>query len=241
MRNRGQQPCRNWLPAILFLLALTPAVRAAGLKPFIASYEVKMGKMAVGTMTRKLAFDAERGYEFTSELEARGVAALFQDGKIVETSKGAFVDQRPRPDRYDYRQPGGRKNRSLSVTLDWKAGKLATEYKGRETQGALKPGLLDKLVYQLALMQDLAAGSATLDYSVADNDGITEYALARRGSETVVTPHGSFEAERIERVNGSSKRLTVLWCAPKLGFLPIKIEHREKDGKVTTALLQRVD
>lgn len=242
MRKRGQLPCGNRFPVLFLLIVFAPlAVRGDDLKPFTATYALKMGAMAVGTMVRRLAIGTERGYEFSAEVEPAGIATLFQDGKIVETSQGAVIRNRPRPDHYAYRQAGGKKNRSLVVAFDWKTGRLATTYKGRDTENALAPGLLDKLVYQLALMQDLAAGSASLEYRVADNDGVTVYALARRGRERIVTPRGTFDAERVERVNGSSKRRTVLWCAPEIGFLPVKIEHREKDGRVTTALLQRLD
>ena len=240
MRIHGPTRRFEWLTSLLLLLAFTSlAARADAPKPFTATYTLAMGKMSVGAMVRKLVLGANHAYEFSSTVEATGIAAMFQDGRIVETSRGTLVDGRPRPGRYDY-DPGGKKKRALGVVLDWKAGTLTTRYKGRETQTSLQPGLLDKLVYQLALMGDLAAGG-TLNYSVADSNGITEYALARRGEERIVTPAGTFDTTRIERVNGNSKRHTVLWCAPKLGHLPVKIEHREKDGKTTTALLQRLD
>ncbi|MBI4695433.1 MAG: DUF3108 domain-containing protein [Gammaproteobacteria bacterium] len=241
MRIHGPTRRLEWRPALLLLAVLAPlAAHADALKPFTATYALAMGKMTVGTMTRKLALGTNHGYELSSTVEATGIAAMFQDGRIVETSRGTLLDGRPRPERYDYDPGGKKKKRALAVVFDWKAGTLTTRYKGRESQATSRAGLLDKLVYQLAVMGDLASG-ATLTYSVADGDGITDYVLARRGDEQVVTPAGTFDTTRIERVNGSSKRRTVLWCAPKLGFLPVKIEHREKDGKITTALLQRLE
>ena len=43
---------------------------------------------------------------------------------------------------------------------------------------------------------------------------------------------------RLERGAEGAERRTVVWCARKLDWLPVKVEYREKDGSVTTALLR---
>ncbi len=36
----------------------------------------------------------------------------------------------------------------------------------------------------------------------------------------------------VRRLRNSDERETLLWCAKSLNYLPVMIEHREKDGTV---------
>jgi hypothetical protein len=61
------------------------------------------------------------------------------------------------------------------------------------------------------------------------------------GEETLNTPLGEIETIKFTRIkNVDSKRKTTLWCSPKLGYLPVQIEHVDKDGSTFTAVLRRL-
>jgi hypothetical protein len=61
------------------------------------------------------------------------------------------------------------------------------------------------------------------------------------GEETLKTALGEIDTLKFTRVkNIDSKRKTTLWCSPKLGYLPVQIEHVDKDGSTFTAVLRRL-
>lgn len=98
--------------------------------------------------------------------------------------------------------------------------------------------LLDKLVYQMQMMLDLGAQPASLRYNIADKNKLKDYLFDNRGREQVETDLGRYQAIRLERGASGADRRTVVWCAEELDWLPVKVEYREKDGSVTTALLR---
>ena len=58
----------------------------------------------------------------------------------------------------------------------------------------------------------------------------------------ITTPLGKIEAIKLIRHREQSKgRQTILWCAPALNYLPIKLEHTEKGGAVFTAVLRHLE
>ena len=70
--------------------------------------------------------------------------------------------------------------------------------------------------------------------------------LARREPKWVLTTLShrvdlAWLREAYRRVRKDGKRNTVFWCAPALAFLPVKIEHREKDGTVIFLHLRSQD
>jgi hypothetical protein len=49
------------------------------------------------------------------------------------------------------------------------------------------------------------------------------------GKETLELPAGTFETVKILRLRENKKRETLVWCAPALNYLPVRIWQREKD------------
>ena len=59
--------------------------------------------------------------------------------------------------------------------------------------------------------------------------------------EVITTPLGKIEAIKLTRERSRPKdRKTTLWCAPSLNYLPVMLEHIEKDGTVFTAKIRRL-
>ena len=52
---------------------------------------------------------------------------------------------------------------------------------------------------------------------------------------------GRFDTIKLQRSKEGSKRQTTVWCAAELAWIPIKVEHRDKKGRLTTALLRSIE
>ena len=97
--------------------------------------------------------------------------------------------------------------------------------------------IMDKLLYQLAIMNDLKVGKEQLAYTVADGGQIKIYKFNMLGEELIKTPIGVLHTLKLERQKPNSRRKTTIWCARKLNYLPVKVENIEKDGRKTIAII----
>lgn len=229
------------LLSCVWLLCAAPCLWGAALPPqFDARYAVSSNGSAMGVMSRRFSTGADGHFSFRSELKAtRGLLALLRVKVLEESIWQLRGEAEFRPLEYLYRQTGGR-TREVSVSFDWGSGIIRNRAKGRDWEMDIVPGVLDKLLYQLVLMRDLLAGKEEFDYVVADGGKIKTYHIVKVGEETVETPLGALQAVKLVHRKSGSPRMTTLWCARALQFLPIRLDHIEKDGQQTTAVIQSV-
>jgi Protein of unknown function (DUF3108) len=226
----------RYLLAMGLLLAVAlSAIADDAPAPFVAVYALSQGAVSFGTMERRFELDAGGAYRFVSRMKTSGVVALFRSDKINESSSGQLRDGHFEPERYSYSNSHGHKRHALH--FDYRKRVVTRSDQAAGWQAAMPGPVLDKLVYQMQMMLDLATLAPTLRYTVADKNKLKNYQFDNRGREDVETANGSYSAVRLERGAADHDRRTVVWCAEALHWLPVKVEYREKDGSVTTALL----
>ncbi|MBK6658462.1 MAG: DUF3108 domain-containing protein [Proteobacteria bacterium] len=221
---------------LLLLVFATNAVAGDGPAPFVAVYALSQGSLSFGTMERRYELKADGAYRFLSRMKTSGVLSLVRSDKITESSNGRLRDGHFVPDTYSYHNSRGDKH--FALRFDHANGQVQRSDQARGWSAAMPAAALDKLVYQMQMMLDLPAQPATLRYSIADKNKLKDYLFDNRGREQVATDAGRYQAVRLERGARDAERRTVVWCAEELDWLPVKVEYREKDGSVTTALLR---
>lgn len=216
------------------------AQRGAPLEPFHAEYAVEVKGLTVGRMRRTLARDGE-GMVYRSEVTATGLAALLWHHDETEVSHWRRAgDGTLQPLRYRYRRDGRGKEKQVAIDFDWSAGTMEVRVNERHERLPARAPLYDRLLYELALMRDLAREAPRLRYRVADGGKLKVYELERDGAERVVTPAGVFDTVRLVRHKPGSRRRTTVWCAPRLGFLPVRVDHVDGKGTRIRAILRRL-
>lgn len=227
--------------AIIFLLLMPLSLAAQELPDFSANYQVMLNGIQAGELKQDLTTNLDGSRKFTSATQAQGLFAFFKPDLVEEISTWVIVNQQIQPQHYLYQRSGGKKDKYLKLDFDWQSQQLSIDDKNYPWQLALEPYTLDKLVYQLALMIELNKDQTQYNYRIADGGKIKTYTIDVIGEEMVITPLGKIKAIKLKRLRDeTSKRETVLWCAPALNFLPVKLEHTEKDGTVFTANLRQL-
>jgi hypothetical protein len=227
--------------ALAFLLSLATALPAAALpEGFQAEYTVRRDGTRIGRTVWTLAPGREGTYLFRSVTRATGLFALFLSGERSEESVWTWHEGRPRPLRYRYLWTG-RKGRDVTVDFDWKDG-TARNTHGDEDPWTLEvaPETLDKFLYLLVLMDDLAGGRQELRYRIADGGKLKTYRVRRQEREVIDTPLGPLETVRLYRPDPKGKRDTTLWAAPALDYLPVQVEHQD-DDEVLRMVIETVE
>jgi len=225
--------CRAALAAGLVLWSAAAAPASGLPERFEALFTLRARGVDIGRTHWQLAPAGGGRYVYESHSETVGLAKLLRDERIEERSVWRFADGGGvRPLRYSYSR-SGKREREVEVRFDWDRGRVHNTLNGESWTMPVENGTLDKLVYLLALMRDLGAGVRDTRYTVADGGKVKTYRMRVLRTERIDTALGALDALVVERRReGDDERLTLVWCAPALRYLPVRVEHRERDGTV---------
>ena len=212
----------------VFMLCALPAWATTPPQGFVARYELSLESMPLGETERRLEKLANGDYLYSTRTVATGVAAILMKDRISEQSRFRFIRGQFQPLEYQYNRNGGKKTKSSSAQFDWQARQAKGNHNGEAWQLAIKPGVLDRLLYQLAVTYDMQKQRKRFSYEIADRGELKTYDLTVAGNETLDTPYGRLPTVKLQRIEGDYE--TSLWLAKGLVYLPVRIEHTE-DGK----------
>lgn len=214
------------------------AEESAPFPNFSAEYVLKRNGLPLGNATRSLRSLGNGRYVFESVTYATGMIAWLVKDRIEERSTWTFSNGLLRPLEYKYDRYGGKKTRRVKLNFDWEHRVVTNNIDGDPWRMDIPPEAQDKLLYQLAIMQDLKNGRSDLQYNIADGGRLKNYKFDILGEETVMTPLGRLKTIKLERLD--DKRDTTVWCAPSLNYLPVRLEQQESDGSRLSMDIQSV-
>ncbi len=224
----------------LMLVSLSIQAEGKFPPPFKAHYQLYSGGLPVGQGTRQLSYLENGHLKFESQSHTTGVLALFRDDKIFEQSIFSLKNGQVSPLVYIYDQKSSKKPKYLKVQFDWPNKVAHSTNKQENWEIPINNGILDKLVYQLVVMQNLAQGKKNLTYQFVDKDKAKVYTPKFLGKEQLETGMGTIDTLKYQRISSNKKRSTTLWCAPDLHYLPVRVDHDEK-GYLISTVLQSVE
>lgn len=223
----------------IFSMGLLPPDLSASPFPeeFTVWYRASKGFFSGETIV-SLKADKNNRYVYESITKATGLMSLLA-GEIHEKSVWEYANGKIRPLRYSYNRSTSKK-RNAELTFDWNKKIVTNSIDSKPWKMAIKPDTLDKFVYQLVLMNDLQQGEKKeFNYSIADGGKLKEYKISIMGEEKIETNLGEFNTIKVVRVRG--KRTTTMWCAKKLGYLPVRIHQKKKGGGEHTANIYKLE
>jgi hypothetical protein len=232
---------KKWLSGLLLLAGLVAntTLLAGDLPDFEASYILKRGSLRIGSSNIELRSDNNGSYVYESHSwPTRWVAWLLKD-RLHESSRGIFIDGSLRPDNYHYLRTGGSREREADLSFDWKKNRVKNHVEGSLWEMEIPTGTVDKLASQLGMMLALRQDKDDVTFKVADGGRLKEYRFKVIGHETVEVPAGTFETVKITKLRDNKDRVTYVWCAPALNYLPVRIWQRETDDAEYTSDLEK--
>jgi hypothetical protein len=195
----------RWNPvplAVLLLSLALPAIAGAEqvLTPYSAEYKVKISGLS-GRLTAHLRSTGE-GFEATHAIKPTGLARIFTNGRITETSQFVAADGQVKASWYRSDDSLSKGKPKAEVTFDWSNNEMSGTVNDEEIQFLLEGLVHDRVAIQYQLMQDLLNGAPEESYILFDIDEF----------KTLII----------------SSRVTTLWCVPELGYIPALIERHRK-------------
>jgi hypothetical protein len=176
-------------------------------------------------------------YRISTIGEARGLAALVLRGQGKVEVRGLITPAGLQP--HELAVERGSRDRREVATFDWESG-IASLHDDRTA--ALELPTFDplSLMWQFYFAPP---GLESQGFTLVTTRRVFRIAVKREGSDIVEWPYGQVEAERWHRTSDDGRTESVVWLAPSLRYLPIKMRVTNTvRGTVDVVLAQiRVD
>ena len=217
---------RNRILAVIVLLMAISVAGAADLTPHRAEYKVKISVVSGQLNTELQAVDT--GFIANHAIKPVGMSRILTNGRMRVSSEFTAGEDGVRPVRF-HELDTIKDEPEVRLGFDWTTN-TASGTVGKEDVTFQLDGIShDNVSIQYALMHDLLNGGPQETYVLFDVDKMRVAHVRNVGTKKVKTKAGSFEVVGIQHQREGSSRVTTLWCAPELGYLPVVIEqHRKK-------------
>jgi len=143
-----------------------------------------------------------------------------------------------RPLTFDFNDGSEGAHKDVRFTFDWAAGRVRGEAQGEPFDLAVSPGTQDTASVQAAMILALLAGHEPKGFAILTGSKLREYRYWPEGKATIVTPYGQFETVVWVNQRSGSTRLTKVWHAPALGYVPVQaVQYRKGQAETQMKLV----
>jgi hypothetical protein len=236
----ARRPASRW--AALFL-AIAPLALAAplargkdeALQPYKARYQVTFRGLSGGQIESSLSRGSAAGqwlYETRAFPSLLGRVAVSPQAR--ERSTMQVTPSGVRPLTFDFNDGSDTSRKDVRFKFDWTAGRVQGEAEGVPFDLAVPPGTQDTASVQAAMIIELLAGRSPAAFPILTGRRLREYRYWYDGKATVMTPFGQFETVVWANQRDGSTRVTKVWHAPSLGYVPVQAVQFRKGTAETT-------
>lgn len=223
-----KQLSRIVLAVVLAAAFALPSARASELMPHRAEYKVKISVVSGQLNTELKATDT--GYAATHVIKPTGLSKMFTNGRMSVSSTFRAEAHGVKPVTYHAIDTIG-DDPETRITFDWNTNEASGTVGDEDVLLHLDGIAHDSVSIQYALMYDLLNGGPDSTYVLFDVDKMRVAEVRNVGTKQVKTKAGQYDVVGIQHQKQGSSRVTTLWCARELGYLPVIIEQHRK-GKL---------
>lgn len=204
-----------------------PAANGTELTPHRAQYKVRISILSGELNTELRATDS--GYIATHVVKPKGIAKL-RGGRMHVSSEFTTAADGVRPVRF-HEIDTIRDDPETRIRFDWTTNQASGTVGTEDVLLQLDGISHDNVSIQYELMYDLLNGGPSETYVLFDVDKMRIANVRNIGTRVIETRAGRYEAVGIQHQKEGSSRVTTLWCAAELDYLPVVIEQHRK-GKL---------
>ncbi len=227
----------GWVLALVAAWSLSAKASADELKPFEVSYNWIWHGMTVAASTLRLQRQDDT-WIYTSSSTPRGIGRVFSE-RPKQESVLKVTAQGVEPISYKADDGTSSTKRDADVRFDWEHKRATGVYEDTHVDMPISPGIQDDLSVQIALMVELLRGHKPETFSLLSGNSVREYHYSREGEETLSTPMGRIATIIFSAQKQNSPRVTRFWCAPSLGYIPLRVQQKRKDDVEWTMQVQQ--
>ena len=237
MNSRLSRPATRGFYLVLLACLGWPQSVLAGdtIVPHAARYKIKIS-IASGILETTVR-ESEDGFNVNSVIRPRGLARIFANGTIEENSTFLVGEDGVKPMIYSSTDTLSRDEKDMDFVFEYDQNRVVGTVNADGYEYPLDSEVHDRVSIQYQLMHNLLTGTPDSDYALLDGDELKMLQISKIESRKIKVPFGTFEAVGIRHQAEGSKRVTTLWCAEELGYLPVLIEQHRKGKRGVRAVL----
>ena len=242
-RLTTRRPAWRWAALLASVtLALTAPLSHAkdtALQPYKARYQVTFRGISGGQIESSMSRGSVPGqwlYETRAFPSLLGRVAVSPNAR--ERSTMQVTPSGVRPLTFDFNDGSDSSTKDVRFKFDWTASRVQGEAEGVPFDLAVQPGTQDTASVQAAMIIELLAGRSPAGFPILTGRRLREYRYWYEGKATVMTPFGQFDALVWANQRDGSTRVTKVWHAPALGYVPVQaIQYRKGQAETQMKLL----
>jgi len=242
-RPTARRPALRWAAALAGATLALAAPQSLGkektLQPYKARYQVTFRGLNGGQIESSMSRGNVTGqwlYETRAFPSLLGRVAVSPHAR--ERSTMQITPAGVRPLTFDFNDGSDATSKDVRFKFDWTAGRVQGEAEGAPFELAVPPGTQDTASVQAAMIIELLAGRSPAAFRILTGSRLREYRYWYEGKATVMTPFGQFETVLWANQRDGSTRVTKVWHAPALGYVPVQaIQYRKGQAETQMKLL----
>jgi hypothetical protein len=207
------------------------------LQPYVATYAVTYRGLSAGTLRMELKADGDSNrHIFETRANPSVLARLVIGRDAVERSVFESTADGIRPLEWSLEDGKNGTDGDGHLKFDWTANRVTGEYEGKPVDLPAQPGLQDRASVNVAVSNALVQGHEPKSIVMVNGDSTNEYTYVRGTTQQLDTNVGKVETVIFESTRPGSSRVSKVWHAPSMEYLPVRAEQIRK-GKVETVMV----
>jgi len=214
----------------------TYAAAPATLSGFHTVYELRYSALRADATVDLKRSDMPNEYLYSITTKTRGLARLLRPGAASEIARFKYDENGFQPLSYNLDDGVAKAENDSDIQFDWQTGIATATHEIDTVELPITAGMLDRLTADIAAIQQLRNGETLTGFDLVDRNEIRRYEYTLQGEETIKVPAGTFRTLKYLRNRPGSSRATLIWFAPDIDYLPVKITQLKRGKSVIEML-----
>ena len=238
----------GWTARIGMLLAVAAGLSAlpvhadqgASLQPYTARYQVSYRGISGGEIESRFRRGGSPGvWAYETRVYPNLFGRIAVSPQALEHSTLLVTATGVRPLSFSFDDGSSSSQKDVRLAYDWTASRVSGSAEGKPVDFELVPGTQDTASVQAAMIQERLAGRKPQAFRIITGGKMREYRYWLEGTQQVMTPFGQVAAEVWASQRAGSNRVSKMWHAPSLGYIPVQaIQYRKGNPEVQMKLVR---
>ena len=223
--------CAGPLPA-----ATDPA--DSRLEPYTARYQVSYRGLAGGYVESSLKPGSAPGvWLYATRAYPNFLGRMAISPAAREHGTMQIAHESVRPLEFEFNDGSAEDAKDVVIKFDWGTGRVTGTADGKPLEYEVEPGTQDTASVQAAMIVELLAGRTPTGFPIVAGGKLRQYRYWSEGTARVSTPAGEYDTVIWASQRDGSSRISRVWHAPELGYVPVQaIQYRKGKAELQMKL-----
>ena len=214
-------------------------VQSATLQPYTAKYQVSYRGLGGGEIEASFRrLDGGEVWQYQTRAFPNFLGRIAVSSQARETGTMRISGAGVRPLSFSFDDGSRDSHKDVRLDYDWSSARVTGTVEGKPVAIDLLPGTQDTASVQAAMIHERLAGRRPQSFRIITSGKLREYRYWMEGTQQVVTPFGQVQAEVWSNQREGSNRVSKVWHAPSLGYVPVQaIQYRKGTPEVQMKLV----